>query len=628
MALDDAMQMGECFFTGHLLDGARLTRKDKVMIKTKAGSEMEIDVTNAMIELAPELEGEPGFPIGSSEPNVAARQGEEFMIQRGETYGKYGKKEGRDVHAVEFDNPFTNEPNDAEDAMSTMLEDFDPPEIANAAHEAFALHHKAKQRIMEVKKLRQYYRRPGPGPDPDERRRIIQEKMRSEPCHKCGELGHWSRECPQKHNATAVAAPKPSGSAQGTAEDEWATLVSLCHQQQTGGASAAGQYKERFVGVSEVTQVEALLCETLWCDQELRLRVILDLGCVKSVVGIKWMKELLEVWQSKGRWLKVTPESEQFQFGNGESLTSRYHVQFESIIAGSHVVLGMSVVSGKCPPLLSRHACTQLGLRIDCGNHSVTSTKMKVKNFGLSQATNGHYLLPVSQFEDGERVDIPEDFSLREGEEAQVLRSAAESQDDVADDAAVMLKIVNDSSHRTTTASALATSDGNLVCLGERWEEARDMRPMRRSRSPSARMPNAGSARRGGRGRSDASGCRVPRAFEEDSQLGLSSESGQDQGTTSEGIHGAAFDYGVGSFGGRSHQGRDCYDHQETNPPSSLEIQEGDYQGLDGRGGRLSQPVARVVAGSGDEHGVLHGFEDEGVHVEEVAMAASSEGSQ
>lgn len=29
-ALGDDMQMGEYFYTGHLLDGARLTRRDKV----------------------------------------------------------------------------------------------------------------------------------------------------------------------------------------------------------------------------------------------------------------------------------------------------------------------------------------------------------------------------------------------------------------------------------------------------------------------------------------------------------------------------------------------------------------------------------------------------------------------
>ena len=71
-ALDNDMQVGEYFFTGHLLDGARLTRRDKVMIRTRAGSDSEEAITNSMIELAPELEGEHGFVIGSSEPNVAA----------------------------------------------------------------------------------------------------------------------------------------------------------------------------------------------------------------------------------------------------------------------------------------------------------------------------------------------------------------------------------------------------------------------------------------------------------------------------------------------------------------------------------------------------------------------------
>ena len=91
-ALDQEIQMGECFYIGHLLDNAKLTRRDKARIKTRAGSEYEEDVTNAMIELAPELEGEPGLSIGSSEPNAAAaRHGDDFLVQRGEK--KVNKKE-------------------------------------------------------------------------------------------------------------------------------------------------------------------------------------------------------------------------------------------------------------------------------------------------------------------------------------------------------------------------------------------------------------------------------------------------------------------------------------------------------------------------------------------------------
>jgi len=43
-------------------------------------------VTNALIELAAELEGEHGFPIGASEPNVAGANGEEHLIQRTERH--------------------------------------------------------------------------------------------------------------------------------------------------------------------------------------------------------------------------------------------------------------------------------------------------------------------------------------------------------------------------------------------------------------------------------------------------------------------------------------------------------------------------------------------------------------
>ena len=64
LGLDSSMAMGEAFFVGHLVDHAHLTRRDRAMVKTKAGSETdEYLVTNALIELACELEGEQGYPI-------------------------------------------------------------------------------------------------------------------------------------------------------------------------------------------------------------------------------------------------------------------------------------------------------------------------------------------------------------------------------------------------------------------------------------------------------------------------------------------------------------------------------------------------------------------------------------
>ena len=80
--LDASLTMGERFFVGHLLDHARLTRRDKAMIKTHAVKEDEVSITGAMMELSSELEGEPGFPIGQAEAQVSGNQGEEHLVQR------------------------------------------------------------------------------------------------------------------------------------------------------------------------------------------------------------------------------------------------------------------------------------------------------------------------------------------------------------------------------------------------------------------------------------------------------------------------------------------------------------------------------------------------------------------
>lgn len=644
LALDHEMQMGECFFTGHLLDGARLSRKDKIMIKTRAGTDYEEDVTNAMVELAPELEGEHGFPIGSSEPNAAARQGDEYLVQRSEA-GRF-RKEGRDTHGVDFDGPSNEGFWDLEEEDGTAeLEENDPPELLQAAHEAYALQHKARQRIMEIKKLRQYYKKP----DPEERRRALQEKMKTAPCHKCGQLGHWSRECPQKEHGVAATNGRPASGGASSVEEEWSAFVAMCHQQPPSRPTnrsykgravwaVTHQRTKRSCGVSVSPMSYS---EILWCQQELHLHVILDLGCVKSVVGLKWMKSLIQVWQENDRWFAVYPEKEKFQFGNGESLYSRFQVHFEAMIAGCHVVLAMSVVHGNCPPLMSRHACSKLGLKIDCSNHSFSSSIMGVKNYGVSQASNGHYLLPVSDFSTSPRTEIPEDFKMEEGCEAQVFQKAVATRDTTdASVCAIDMKLET-TSNRTTPISDPSdpsVDDGVGVFSAQgSASPASDLQALRRSRSPYQRVPNAGTARGGRGGDRDASGHGVQGASSEGAQSGRRHSEDQSNYATprredpSQGREGdegrlawLAFDYGLGHGDGVD-EGGGGDDQQETPEGCRGEDKGTGREGLDRGTGQLPDLVACMVVGGGDESGVLNRFEDEGVSMEETPLAAEGE---
>ena len=145
---------------------------------------------------------------------------------------------------------------------------------------------------------------------------------------------------------------------------------------------------------------------------------------LSEICGWPWMDEGFDHGvEGVTAMVQSFPDNEVFQFGNGAQLTSRYCVHFEAMLATRQVVLAMSVVNGRCPPLLSRHACSQLGLRIDCGQHTLSSRKLDVKGYGMKQARNGHYIVPISRFDEGEVSEIQPDFQVPAGTEAFIVPS-------------------------------------------------------------------------------------------------------------------------------------------------------------------------------------------------------------
>ncbi|CAE7534115.1 unnamed protein product, partial [Symbiodinium microadriaticum] len=239
----------------------------------------------------------------------------------------------------------------------------------------------------------------------------------------------------------ATSTPVPSRVATIPEEDEgaeWALLASLC-SKGAGSLDAGSRATEQYMGATGVflsvresatkqvhtafSTVSMGLYDVCWSMQQLAFKVILDIGCMRSVVGVRWATEVLERWKAEGRWHRVEKENEAFRFGDGEVLHSRYRMEFIGSFAGKPVVYGFSIVEGVCPPLFSRSGCTQLGVVIDCEHHSISSRRLGIKSFGLGRA-EGHYTLCIDDSGmDVAAIDLPRDFRLGAGMDAMSICS-------------------------------------------------------------------------------------------------------------------------------------------------------------------------------------------------------------
>ena len=149
-------------------------------------------MTDATIELATELDGEHGYPVGMSEPNMT-RKGEEWLLQHAA---------GRP--AADLAAPWSPRMTRARTRSPSTTHRTRPRRCRS-------IQYKAKQRIAEAKKLRQYYRKP----DNEERRKIL--KMKTQP----------PRLWPTWTLVQGIPAAK-SANVVDDAAAEWALLGSMC----------------------------------------------------------------------------------------------------------------------------------------------------------------------------------------------------------------------------------------------------------------------------------------------------------------------------------------------------------------------------------------------------------------
>ena len=418
-------KVGSRLYLGHLMDGAKLSRKDQALVRTTAGGlNEEMKVVNSLLELADQLEGQSGFPIGRGEPEMPDE--DEYLVQkrgrdrdgghmppykrdREERHRRSNKyRKFRQVfHAILEDQDEADlmpseafgEESQGADATSSASEstsqageeedeDFMPAEV-------YAQEYRAKKKINELKQMRQFFK----GGHTDKTKQWIKDQQKKEPCFICQKLGHWSRECPDRASKKPV---KPSHSVHVTAGNilpepgEWDLLASMA-AYKSDECTRVEKQVVRDCFVESGPHVNPVVDhETFWSLRELHSSLILDLGCMKSVAGTKWVNQHIQRLKSEGRWMKAEKEKESFRFGDGHELWSQYAFIFEATVLGVRVIVRLSVVPGECPPLLSKPVGHGHRYRT---SYSILPNAKGLYNYGLAQTFGGHYALPIAEFD-------------------------------------------------------------------------------------------------------------------------------------------------------------------------------------------------------------------------------------
>ena len=217
-----------------------------------------------------------------------------------------------------------------------------------AIMEIYAQEYRARNKVRELKKMRQYFQRdqrPGGGGQSEQVQKWVKERQQTDPCFLCGKLGHWSQERPLRKRAPIHASNVtfPGGEPNGR---EWDFLETLVSSQQT--------LRTYMALVSGMGQGSVNVNEICWSMQELGNKMIVHLGCMKTVVGTTWVNQLVKELRRQGRFVHVVREQEAFRFGDGHVSHSKFCVVVEVALATVHCLLQISVVSGNCPPLLSK----------------------------------------------------------------------------------------------------------------------------------------------------------------------------------------------------------------------------------------------------------------------------------
>ena len=289
----------------------------------------------------------------------------------------------------------------------------EPEEVFEEQEVAEALAVGWKEKRKELSQM-QRSRRFGAAQDLRKSYRVeIEELKKKTRCHKCHQVGHWSRECRSgKGKGRGSGSAKSADTGAALVEpfrEDFVAAVSICPSTDQIGSTLM-LLRQRRAERSKVLP-DAKVCpddvdplpDTLTLSPvspEVLLVSspgygIIDSGCGRTIVGRETLEEFKQLWKDRGIPIpEVQYELNHFKFGNGERETSESMIRVPVVIAGRQGVIKAAIVKGRAPLLISRNALQSLQAVVDFGRNEM---KLFADQVAIPLHTNeaGQYVIHV-----------------------------------------------------------------------------------------------------------------------------------------------------------------------------------------------------------------------------------------
>ena len=231
-------------------------------------------------------------------------------------------------------------------------------------------------------------------------------------CHQCKQVGHWSRECPQKGKLISGRSSTSGASSTGSMSTGFfveppKTMASFGHQFLT--ATATDSIREEYMECPPAAWNMSLLSYVFLGSSTSDGSALVDTAAQHGLVGIQTLEKhdqlLQERFGLKVQWSQEAGGSVRGVCG-AEETTKIVYIPIG--LSGKSGVLRVQVVPGDIPFLLPAYFLTELGAVIDMKNATIFYTELGVKQL-MKRLSTGHVSVSIVEFGDG--FHVPANFS-------------------------------------------------------------------------------------------------------------------------------------------------------------------------------------------------------------------------